>query len=603
MSNSFRRPEPFRSCWECSDQEDYDPPAEEEIEIAITPYADAPLEMRIAWPNQSQDGQGRWKFVDLEFYCHAGDDAPFEAFHQAPEIPQNSDSDASFSLIQGWIETCSSEHDLCNEDDACIDMPTRLLAIGDTMEPNTVRLTSDPRRPSKYAALSHSWGESKQRLKQVPKTKRDNIRSRERDIPWSELTKTFQDAILIARRLGLEYLWIDALCIIQDFDDDWAMEASRMAAIYGNAHVVISATRSETGDGGCFADRPSSFRVPSTSCVYVRATSPHRDLDNGKGSSFGRSPLLDRAWVYQERLLAKRVVHYREHEIMWECRKCVWCECGGHIDRNFKFNLASLLHDKDNIPQRYLDWSLIVNRYTGRFLFADADRLPALSGIAGRFHLPGMGRYLAGLWGNSMPESLTWGASRGAVGGRQMRRPEEYRAPTWSWASVEAAFGMYIPDDDDNPPGYKCRVIAAECILKSPDPYGRLVGGHVLLSGLCFTVILERSYEDLRPNQIPPKYVLRVEDRVFDLNEDVPLDDPSASDHVSDGTSLLVLVLVGNDVVRTVSDEDSRDGYFKGIALRRSVRDQGAYERVGRVIGPMDAILAATLEEVEVKIV
>lgn len=490
-----------------------------------------------------------------------------------------------------------------------MEMPTRVLDIGNTTEPNMVRLTSKPRRPSKYAALSHSWGESKQRLKQVPKTKKDNIRSREQGIAWSELTKTFQDAVLIARRLGLDYLWIDALCIIQDFGDDWAMEASRMAAIYGNAHVVISATRSETGDGDCFADRPSSFCVSTTSSrgtgtsfVHVRERPPHRDLDNGKSSYSARTPLLDRAWIYQERLLAKRVVHYMEHEIMWECRQCVWCECKGHNDRNFKFNLATLLHDHDNIPQRYLEWSLIVNRYTARSLFADADRLPALSGIAGRFHLPGMGRYLAGIWEKSMPESLAWGASRGGTGAREMRRPQEYRAPSWSWASVEAAFGMYLPDEEDRP-GYMCRVVAAECILKGPDPYGQIVAGYLVLSGLSFTVTLKYGYENLRLNQIPPKYVLHLEDKVFDLDEDVPLDDPSSPDHVSDGTSLLVLILVGNNVVTSAGKERSSEDYFKGLALRRAVRDEDAYQRVGRVIGPMSAVVAGTLQEIEVKIV
>ncbi|KAJ9643715.1 hypothetical protein H2204_001860 [Knufia peltigerae] len=518
--------------------------------------------------------------------------------------------------MRKWIESCLSEHDLCNADDASAKMPTRVLEIGNATESNVVRLTSKPRPGAKYAALSHSWGESKRRLKQVPKTKKDNIRSREQGIAWSELTKTFQDAVLIARRLGLDYLWIDALCIIQDFDDDWAMEASRMAAIYGNAHVVISATRSETGDGGCFADRPSSFRVPSTTddttgttgtttCVHVRERPPHRDLDNGRASIFARSPLLDRAWIYQERLLAKRVVHYMEHEIMWECRTCVWCECKGHNDRNFKYNLAALLHDKDNVPRRYLEWSLIVNRYTARSLFADADRLPALSGIAGRFHLPGMGRYLAGLWENSMPESLAWGASRGGVGTRKMRRPREYRAPTWSWASVEAAFGMYIPDEDD-PPGYTCKVIAAECILKSPDPYGQIVDGHLALSGLSFKTTLEYRYDDLRLNQIPPKYVLRPGDELFfDLDEDVPLDDPHSPDHVPEGTPLLVLILVGNnDFVRSAGRQDSsRDDYFQGLALRRSVRCEGAYERVGRVNGQMNAVVEGTLREIEVKIV
>ncbi|KAI0159720.1 heterokaryon incompatibility protein-domain-containing protein [Xylariaceae sp. FL1272] len=74
-----------------------------------------------------------------------------------------------------------------------------------------------------------------------------------KNIPWRELSKTFQDAVDICQKLQIDYIWIDSLCIIQDDDKDWREQSVQMADIFENAHLTIAATKSPDGNGGCYA--------------------------------------------------------------------------------------------------------------------------------------------------------------------------------------------------------------------------------------------------------------------------------------------------------------------------------------------------------------
>lgn len=126
---------------------------------------------------------------------------------------------------------------------------------------------------TRSAALSHSWESRESSKKPVPKTNSDNIHSRKDGIPWQELTKAFEDGIITTRRLGLGYIWIDAMCIVQDDKEGWILESSRMALNYQNAHVVIAATRSHTGDDGCFF---RTINKPQSQPARRRRQKPHR---------------------------------------------------------------------------------------------------------------------------------------------------------------------------------------------------------------------------------------------------------------------------------------------------------------------------------------
>ncbi|KAH7234651.1 heterokaryon incompatibility protein-domain-containing protein, partial [Fusarium redolens] len=260
----------------------------------------------------------------------------------------------------------------------------------------------------RYVALSHCWGRNP-----VVRTLRANIRDHKENIPWPSLSKTFQDAIIFTWRLGFHYLWIDSLCIIQDDPDDWAEQASRMAQVFSNAQLTIAASRAADGAGGCFTRY---------------ASEPFTLIKHG----LTRAPLLQRAWVLQEQVLSPRLLHFACGELYWECVSHVACECRGWEQRAESLQSETRLR-KAHGRLDFEAYRTLVEQYMDLDITNDADRLPALSGITfGRPH----DEYLAGMWRSMLIESLHWSPSRRGAE-RRAYRPAIYRAPSWSWASIE----------------------------------------------------------------------------------------------------------------------------------------------------------------------
>jgi hypothetical protein len=114
-----------------------------------------------------------------------------------------------------------------------------------------------------FATLSHCWGTS-----YMPKADRSNLHQLVAGIDSSYFMKTFLEAISITRKLGLRYLWIDSLCIIQDDKDDWNNEASLMSLVYRYCFINIAATGSPNPTGGCFWDRNPRAVLPTEFYTY-----------------------------------------------------------------------------------------------------------------------------------------------------------------------------------------------------------------------------------------------------------------------------------------------------------------------------------------------
>lgn len=167
-------------------------------------------------------------------------------------IPVNSDSQECTALIARWLHNCLENHEKCHNTKAST-LPSRVIDIGDDSFNRDIRLVSTGGSTGVYTALSHCWGKT-----QIITSTRSSRSQWEKNVPWDRLSKTFQDAITVTRRLGVPYIWIDSLCITQDDEDDWQIESQKMSAIYEGALLVISATLSADGTGGCF-----SYRAPS----------------------------------------------------------------------------------------------------------------------------------------------------------------------------------------------------------------------------------------------------------------------------------------------------------------------------------------------------
>jgi hypothetical protein len=95
-----------------------------------------------------------------------------------------------------------------------------------------------------YIALSHCWGQTA-----IVRTTKATFARRKQGIDISLLPPAFRDAIDIACRLDVRYLWIDSLCIIQDDQLDWQTKSARMSTIYQQTLLTISAGLSGHGGG------------------------------------------------------------------------------------------------------------------------------------------------------------------------------------------------------------------------------------------------------------------------------------------------------------------------------------------------------------------
>lgn len=372
-------------------------------------------------------------------------------------------------------------------------MPNRLLDVGLGEGTHDVRLVSKAEiqdHGAQFAALSYCWGAPSDRVQAIPMTKKTNISHRFDKVPWEEMTPVFKDAIALVRSLGLQYIWIDALCIIQDDDQDFAREASQMASIYGEAYIVIAATRARTGDAGLFNSRPRAqvvshvSRDQKVSSVLTRKPFEHDAFTTSEPRHFTSSPLFARAWCFQERLLARRVVHFAEHELLFECKQKLECECqmlstDYGIYQNFKVISAYGLENA-SAKSRYQTWYSILRPYTARSLTFEKDRLPALSGFARLVSMSEMGAYYAGLWRAELPAGLLWRVIRPLPEKNGIiERPSPYRAPTWSWAGVQAVVEGHVQFHS----GIEttATVVDIACTLASSDPFGEVASAYIVL--------------------------------------------------------------------------------------------------------------------------
>ncbi len=388
-----------------------------------------------------------------------------------------------------WIRECKTVHKSCDYQ-IHQTLPSRVIELLTDSDIPKLRLTNSTGLTGIYCALSHCWGN----LEGFRLTNASSS-SLQKSIAWQSLSKTFQDALIVTRNVGVRYLWIDALCILQDDAADWAFEAANMAAVYSNAFLVIAASSAPNGSVGCFTQRKqvpcikvkSKYRITSLSAirpkVFVRERYEHVDFDpNHPQPSTELEPLLGRAWAFQERWLAARILHYASNEMIWECRSSMHCECGGY-DKEEDNRIIDQQSDGiylDFDPMRLVaEWFVIVENYTARKLRRNSDKLVALAGIARQLRNPALGRYLAGIWEVAFVRSLLWCVIRRHQTHPSAQTRRAYIAPSWSWASVSNPVRYSCVKDLHDP--VDAEVVEVSCKLGSSDEHGQVTRGYAVM--------------------------------------------------------------------------------------------------------------------------
>ncbi|KAF5008125.1 hypothetical protein FDECE_5609, partial [Fusarium decemcellulare] len=207
-------------------------------------------------------------------------------------------------------------------------VPTRLVDV-ESSDPNFVRLvitSKELMNDKRYIAASHCWGLN---MPASAKTLTSSLEQHTKQVSLQALSRTFVNFIEISRNIGIRYVWIDSLCIIQDSHQDWVTEAAQMAAVYSKAYVTLSASSSADGNGGCRVGDPLDAHFGPVDLTWDQVGESEktksrtiRVFSKPKGQAVNvlmQDPLVKRGWTLQERELSPRVAHYSTDTIRWEC--------------------------------------------------------------------------------------------------------------------------------------------------------------------------------------------------------------------------------------------------------------------------------------------
>ena len=390
-----------------------------------------------------------------------------------------------WKLVDKWLHDCASNHEQCNKiSQQGSWYPTRLLDLGSATE-SKIKLIETAKSPpdGRYVSLSHRWDADPAKL---TKNTSDALL---KEIKLASLSKTFQDAIRVTRRLSCRYLWIDSLCIIQGDPDDWRRESASMDQVYRNAMCNLSALGASAGKEGLLFPRDTDLASPTMVELEWRRyfKGPYRLFERAFWKLRVESmPLNLRGWVFQERHLAPRILHFGPDQLFWDChglRACEWYPKRLHIDMDGQTRLVNPRVDGGNpTPITQQDWYKLVEEYSRCDLTEDGDKLVAISGIAKIFQSCFKDNdYLAGLWRRDLVVGLLW---RIPEYNSPVRRPDLYRAPSWSWASIDAEIRFQNCYDEV----FLIDILDANVLLQSEDPTGQVKGGEIRLRGGLYKV-------------------------------------------------------------------------------------------------------------------
>ncbi|EUC43333.1 hypothetical protein COCMIDRAFT_38701 [Bipolaris oryzae ATCC 44560] len=370
----------------------------------------------------------------LSFYCEP--DSELEIPHGAQfglPILFDQTSPEFFALLKEWILVCDSDHDMCyREEKDAQSKPTRLIEIG-----QRIRLLETANIHScQYIALSHCWGPLEENEKFC--TYKRNIEQLKTGIDFEALPPTFRDAVIVACGLGIDYIWIDSLCIIQDDDDDWQRESAKMELVFSMAYCTIGASSAKSSlDGFLHKRTPRTVvKLPATS---TQATYACIDIDDFH-ADVELSALNSRGWVLQERALSRRTIFFTSTQVYWECGAGIRCETLARIENSkvallgdANFPNAAVAHYRDG---RQLLIQDLYERYSGLAFTKPADRSVAILGLQERLARTFGTRAAYGLFEEYFARGLLW-KRRYPTRMRRIDQPPSRRVPSWSSLSKE----------------------------------------------------------------------------------------------------------------------------------------------------------------------
>lgn len=355
-----------------------------------------------------------------------------------------------------------------------------------------------------------------------------------------------------------------------------------MDQVYENSLCNIAATGASNAEEGCFKDRDESLL---RRCIIK---SEWNNQKNGTweiiandfwDARINRAPLNKRGWVMQERWLSPRVLHYGRDQILWECSELEACEkypaglpkllknvrSGFKLDPEFlkrlEYRKEDYYTEADPDFLHRSTWSSIVRRYSVTGLTKGEDKLVAISGIAKRMQSLLDDEYLAGLWRKDLPCQLLWWVSDyDPAYPLPPTRSRPYRAPSWSWASVDGA----VSGSSGRYDGIVITILDAVVTPVGADSTGQIKDGFIRLIGRILPAERVRCSESGGVRII----TVRVDSEVFET-----FYRPDTKPEALGGPSIYLLP------IRSYKYND--EPWLSCLVLQPAHQGNGTYERIG----------------------
>ncbi|CZR55443.1 uncharacterized protein PAC_05331 [Phialocephala subalpina] len=391
-----------------------------------------------------------WQEKSFELYSTNGNQSLWRVRDHLGSHPL---SDTTISIIEPWLVDCLQTHQECHDRHRSrpVPWPARLIDVGSADGADEPHLVD-----SDEVQYWTEWDED-----------RITLQARKKSIPMRTLNRTLADAVLVTRRLRLQYLWIDSLCIIQDSAADWNQESAGMCHVYNNAVVNIAAISAENADDRFLHNRHTP--------VFLSRTSIGKFCDEFDENGLWLRPST--AVELGRHTLSEKTPNFTE---------AVDAQISG---------FTRMIHDNPDLIQdrnfAYSMWRGIVEQYSTKELTYEKDRLPALSGLASRFGKLFNDRYLAGLWESDIPIALCWQAMSKHTG----LNAGPHIAPSWSWVPYsQVTYGRNLET-------VTWEAFAQQCFPEPvSDPYGQVYGGTLLIQGRVLSVTLEAREQSPWPS-------------------------------------------------------------------------------------------------------
>ncbi|KAF9551258.1 HET-domain-containing protein [Agrocybe pediades] len=408
-------------------------------------------------------------------YSFTTEDDPAASLIPGRNLYVDIGTEHGLALGQKLMDDCMHNHKECPSPSEQLSvLPTRVIDCSDPENPRLCIAGINERES--YVILSYVWGEHI-----LTRLTTSNLDAYKREIPLKEQPQTIQDAILTTHRLGQRYLWIDALCIIQKGDDDdKGRELQRMRSYYKDSYVAIIAASAPKVSAGFLQTRKDELGAESLNLPFV--------MPNGKSTGLVRlssrmamaskyeqeeEPVHDRGWCMQEFFLSPRELIFASHTLQYRCH-------------NGTQNIANasnghwISSEREPVPSRDLPktpktakekrrihqaWKLTIENYSKRQISYSSDKLVAFASLAEEFSLTVQTPYYAGLWGP-----------------RYSTTCYEYRAPSWSWASLDGEINPGNAYFNAKEEEIGAEVKKCETTLKDPNlPFGEVMSGTLVL--------------------------------------------------------------------------------------------------------------------------